>query len=84
MRNPVKSLVSATEGNKLRKKRQVKAKKTGPLMKVFRRLKEDTSADKVQQDLVDALKRVERISKHLQELFVKEFSHSDPKVVDYN
>ncbi|ETV92273.1 hypothetical protein H310_13338 [Aphanomyces invadans] len=38
-------------------RRQVKAKKTAPLKKVFRRLKQDTSADKVQQDLVDALNR---------------------------
>ncbi|RHY25853.1 hypothetical protein DYB32_008046 [Aphanomyces invadans] len=30
MRNPIKSLLSATEGNKLRKKREVKMKKTAP------------------------------------------------------
>ncbi|RHY33775.1 hypothetical protein DYB32_001420 [Aphanomyces invadans] len=40
MRNCVKSLLRVVEGNKLRKKRQVKAKKTASLKKVFRPLKD--------------------------------------------
>ncbi|RHY22055.1 hypothetical protein DYB32_009631, partial [Aphanomyces invadans] len=63
MRNPVVHR-SATEGNKLRKKSQGKAKKTAPLKKFFRCLKEDISADKVQQDLGDALKRVVDYNKY--------------------
>ncbi|KAG9398600.1 hypothetical protein AC1031_014384 [Aphanomyces cochlioides] len=52
--NP-KTLVSKTEVNRLRKQRQVRAKKQAKLLKQFRRVKEDTKADKIHQDLVNAL-----------------------------
>lgn len=81
MKVQVKSVISKTDVNKLRKKRQVKAKKTASLRKNFRRLKESSTADKVQQDLLDAVARVQRITKHFQATILKDFNTSDPKLV---
>ncbi|RHY24900.1 hypothetical protein DYB32_008633 [Aphanomyces invadans] len=73
MKIPVKSVISKTDVNNLRKKRQVKAKKTAILRKNFRRLNESSTADKVQQDLLDAVSRVQRITKHFEATILKEF-----------
>ncbi|RHY17304.1 hypothetical protein DYB32_010543 [Aphanomyces invadans] len=81
MKIPVKSVISKTDVNKLRKKRQVKAKKTAFLRKNFRRLNESSSTDKVQQDLLDAVSRVQRIAKHFQATILKEFGISDIQLV---
>ncbi|RHY28731.1 hypothetical protein DYB32_005741 [Aphanomyces invadans] len=81
MKIPVKSVISKTDVNKLRKKRQVKAKKTAILRKNFRRLNESSTADKVQQDLLDAVSRVQRITKHFQATILKEFGTSDIQLV---
>ncbi|RHY14478.1 hypothetical protein DYB32_010848 [Aphanomyces invadans] len=81
MKIPVKSVISKTDVNKLRKKRQVKAKKTAILRKNFRRLNESSTADKVQQDLFDAISRVQRITKHFQATILKEFGTRDIKLV---
>ncbi|ETV98279.1 hypothetical protein H310_08991 [Aphanomyces invadans] len=81
MKIPIKSVISKTDVNKLRKKRQVKAKKSAILQKNFRRLNESSTADKVQQDLIDAVSRVQRITKHFQATILKEFGTSDIQLV---
>ncbi|RHY15644.1 hypothetical protein DYB32_010733 [Aphanomyces invadans] len=81
MKIPAKSVISKTDVNKLRKKRQVKVKKTAILRKNFRRLDESSTTDKVQQDLLDAVSRVQRITKHFQATILKEFGTSDIQLV---
>ncbi|KAG9401588.1 hypothetical protein AC1031_009455 [Aphanomyces cochlioides] len=74
--NP-KTLVSKTEVNRLRKQRQVRAKKQAKLLKQFRRVKEDTKADKIHQDLVNALHHVQRINKKFKDTILTDFSEQD-------
>ncbi|RHY19190.1 hypothetical protein DYB32_010274 [Aphanomyces invadans] len=81
MKIPVKSVISKTDVNKLIKKRHAKAKKTAILRKNFRRLNESSTADKVQQDLLDAVSRVQRTTKHFQVTILKEFGTSDIQLV---
>ncbi|KAG9415959.1 hypothetical protein AC1031_000348 [Aphanomyces cochlioides] len=74
--NP-KTLVSKTEVNRLRKQRQVRAKKQAKLLKQFSRVKEDTKADKIHQDLVNALHHVQRINKKFKDTILTDFSEED-------
>ncbi|CAK4665636.1 unnamed protein product [Aphanomyces euteiches] len=66
-----------TEVNRLRKQRQVCAKKQAKLLKQFRRVKEDTKADKIHQDLVNDLHHVQRINKKFKDIILTDFSEQD-------
>ena len=63
MKTPLEELVPKNISNKLRKQRQVKAKKIAPLRTSFRHNKSDSTSDKVLRDLLDSVKRTHRISK---------------------
>ncbi|KAH9123483.1 hypothetical protein AeMF1_005535 [Aphanomyces euteiches] len=79
--NP-KTLVSKTEVNRLRKQRQVRAKKQAKLLKQFCCVKEDTKADKIHQDLVNALHHVHRINKKFKDIILTDFSEQDKTFED--
>ncbi|ETV93595.1 hypothetical protein H310_12589 [Aphanomyces invadans] len=81
MRDPVKSIVSKTDINRLRKQRQVKAKKSAPLEQVFVRVKTESKLDKVRQDLADAINRVKRINRHFEDVLIKEFASTDRRLI---
>ncbi|CAK4188489.1 unnamed protein product, partial [Aphanomyces euteiches] len=63
---------------KLRKQRQVKAKKDTPLKTSFRRLNPDSTTDKVLRDLIDSIKRSQPIAHCLGGRIANEFS--DPEL----
>ncbi|CAK4080518.1 unnamed protein product, partial [Aphanomyces euteiches] len=71
------TLISKTGVNRLRKQRQVRAKKQAKLLKQFRRVKEDTKADKIHQDLVNALHHVQQINKKFKDIILTDFSEQD-------
>ncbi|KAH9124038.1 hypothetical protein LEN26_003283 [Aphanomyces euteiches] len=73
MKTPLEELVPKTVSNKLRKQRQVKAKKDTPLKTSFRRLNPDSTTDKVLRDL-----RSQRIAHCLGGRIANEFS--DPEL----
>ncbi|RHY18076.1 hypothetical protein DYB32_010441 [Aphanomyces invadans] len=81
MRDPVNAIVSKTDINRLRKKRQVKAKKSAPLEQVFVRAKTKSKLDKVRQDLADAINRVKRINRHFDDVLIKEFASTDRRLI---
>ncbi|KAH9136234.1 hypothetical protein LEN26_006230 [Aphanomyces euteiches] len=76
--NP-KTLVSKSEVKRLRKQRQFRAKKQAKLLKQFRRVEEDTKADKIHQDLVNTLHHVQRINKKFEDIILTDFSEQDKK-----
>lgn len=81
MKTPLEELVPKNVSNKLRKQRQVKAKKIAPLRTSFRRIKSDSTSDKVLRDLLDSVKRTHRISNCLQDRISKEFSDQESQRV---
>ncbi|CAK4084517.1 unnamed protein product [Aphanomyces euteiches] len=56
---------------------QVCAKKQAKFLKQFRRVKEDTKADKIHQDLVNDLHHVQRINKKFKDIILTDFSEQD-------
>lgn len=81
MKTPLEELVPKNISNKLRKQRQVKAKKIAPLRTSFRRIMSDSTSDKVLCDLLDSVKRTHRISNCLQDRISKEFSDQESQRV---
>ncbi|RHY20066.1 hypothetical protein DYB32_010118 [Aphanomyces invadans] len=81
VRDPVNAIVSKTDNYHLRKKRQVKAKKSAPLEQVFVRVKTESKLDKVRQDLTDAINRVKRINRHFDDVLIKKFASTDPRLI---
>lgn len=81
MKVTIKEVISKTDINRLRKQRQVKAKKQAKRLKQFRRIKEDTSTDKLHQDLADSLLRVIRINKKFKSTISTDFSDQDLPLV---
>ena len=81
MKVTIKEVISKTDINRLRKQRQVKAKKQAKRLKQFRRIKEDTSTDKLHQDLADSLLRVIRINKKFKSSISTDFSDQDLPLV---
>lgn len=81
MKTPLEELVPKNVSNKLRKQRQVKAKKIAPLRTSFRHNKSDSTSDKVLRDLLDSVKRTHRISNCLQDRISKEFSDQESQRV---
>ncbi|KAH9178959.1 hypothetical protein AeNC1_017387, partial [Aphanomyces euteiches] len=78
IKTPLEELVPKTVSNKLRKQRQVKAKKATPLKTSFRRLNPDSTTDKVLRHLIDSIKRSQRIAHCLGGRIANEFS--DPEL----
>ena len=73
MKNPVSTIVTKTDANRIRKKNQDKSKKVAKLHDQFRRINPKSSVDKIHRDLVDALHRAQRIAKLLEETIKEEF-----------
>ncbi|CAK4172734.1 unnamed protein product [Aphanomyces euteiches] len=51
--------------------------KQAKFLKQFRRVKEDTKADKIHQDLVNDLHHVQRINKKFKDIILTDFSEQD-------
>ncbi|KAH9181438.1 hypothetical protein AeNC1_016586, partial [Aphanomyces euteiches] len=66
-------IVSKTNCNRIRKKNQVKAKKSANLQDQYRRIDPKSSIDKIHKDLVDALQRASRITKLFESRIRQEF-----------
>ncbi|RHY19990.1 hypothetical protein DYB32_010128 [Aphanomyces invadans] len=81
MRNPANAIICKSHINRLRKKRQVKAKLSAPLEQVFVRVKPESKLDKVRQDLADAISRVKRINRHFDDVLIKEFASTDRRQI---
>ncbi|RHY17019.1 hypothetical protein DYB32_010583 [Aphanomyces invadans] len=79
MKIPVKSVISKTDVKKLRKKRQVKAKKTAILRKNFRRLNESSKTFSTQfQESSESPSTSKRLSSKISTLISK----SIPETID--
>ncbi|KAH9110667.1 hypothetical protein LEN26_013658 [Aphanomyces euteiches] len=76
MKTPLAELVAKTDSNNLLKQRQVKAK-NDPLKTSFYRLNPESMTNNVLRDLINSIKRSQRIANCLGGRIANEFSYPE-------